>query len=259
MKKQLIITCDDCGLSEGINLAAAELHDRGMATAASVMTNFPAAEHAFDRFARYPALELGVHLNLTDGCPLTDIKGLSPLTWSDGRFQPKGILHLRAFFPGATFLELVEAELRAQIEVFIQAGLRPQHLTTHQHFHSISSLRRIVLQLAREYSVPWVRAHRVGAGVVPQNPFYTTRRADNDDAGVAMPDHLIGIKWWLGHDPERLLAVLQTLEGTIELVVHPCTAEDRTFPEGISYRPRERFQEMRYLESLFPALNTLYA
>lgn len=257
MNKQLTVTCDDCGLSEGINSATADLHERGIATAASIITNFPAAQHAFDLFARYPTLELGVHLNLSDGYPLTEIKRLSPLTWNDGRFQPKGILHLRAFFPGASFLELAEAELRAQIEVFVQAGLRPKHLTTHHHFHSISSLRGIVLRLADEYGVSWVRAHRVGAGVVPQNPFYTTGRRESN--GVAIPDHLIGVKWWLGYDPERLLAVLKTLEGTVELVVHPCTPEDRSFPDGVSYLPRERFQERCYLENLYPLLSRLYA
>jgi predicted glycoside hydrolase/deacetylase ChbG (UPF0249 family) len=257
MMKQLIVTCDDCGLSEGINLATAELYEKGIATAASVMTNFPAAHHAFELFARYPDLEMGVHLNLTDGYPLTDLKSATPVTRQDGRFHPKGILHLRALWPSAMFLQLVESELRAQIDIFITAGIRPQHVTTHQHFHSIPSLRRMVLQLAQEYKIPWVRATSLVAGVVPQNPFFSTRETFPTDKGIFMPDHLIGVKWWVGRSPEQLMSVLRSLEGIVEVVIHPCTAQDSTYPRGVGYPPHERFEEMRYLESLHPMLADL--
>lgn len=256
MKRQLIFTCDDCGLSEGINLATVALHEKGMATAASIMTNFPAAQHAFHLFRQHSHLEVGVHLNLTDGYPVLPVKSSSPMTRHDGRFHPKGILHLRALFPGTVFLQMVEAELRAQMDVFVQAGLSPQHLTTHQHFHSIPSLRKVVLQLAREYRIPWVRAHSLIAGVVPQNPFFNKEQRPVID-GVYTPDHLIGVKWWLGKNPERLLDVLRTLKGTIEFVIHPCTKQDDTYPEGVNYLPHERFEEVRYIENLYPMLVTL--
>ena len=117
--KKLIVTCDDCGLSEGINLATVDLYEQGFVTAATVMTNFPAAQHALELFARYPLLDVGVHLNLTDGFPLTGIGASSELTHRNGNFKPKSILFMNALISRQTFLDLVEVELTEQIEFFL--------------------------------------------------------------------------------------------------------------------------------------------
>lgn len=257
--QHLIITCDDCGLSEGINVASAALHEAGIATTASVMTNFPAAQHAFDLFARYPTLELGVHLNLTDGLPLTRPVSPSAITQRDARFRRKGALHLRALFPTGRFRSLVEAELRQQIEVFFSAGLQPKHLTTHQHFHVLPALRDLVLDLAREYDVPWVRAHNLGAGVVPHNPFYRPQSSNPAYEDIAMPDYLVGIKWWVGRSPQRLAGLLAALEGAVELVIHPCTPSDSSYPQEVAYPPYERHAEVRFLEQVYPLLSAASA
>ena len=163
--KKLIVTCDDCGLSEGINLATVDLYEQGFVTAATVMTNFPAAQHALDLFARYPLLDVGVHLNLTDGFPLTGIETSSELTQRDGSFKPKSMLIMNALIARQSFLDLVEAELTAQIEFFLNRGLQPQHLTTHIHFHCFSSLRKIIYNLARKFDIGWVRNSELRRGV----------------------------------------------------------------------------------------------
>jgi predicted glycoside hydrolase/deacetylase ChbG (UPF0249 family) len=252
--KQYTITCDDCGLSEGINLATADLHEKGIATAASIVTNFPAAAHAFQLFARYPKLELGVHLNLTDGFPLTRLSVSAPLTRANGHFALRQVLFTRALLPSASFLRMAEAEMRAQIEVFAKAGLQPQHITTHLHFHAVPSLRKIVLRLAGEYRIPWVRVHTLSAGVVPQNPFYSRRALSPSARGMYGHDHLIDVKSWVGRQPAALLSVLAKLQGAVEFVVHPCTPLDETYPSNVRYLPYERFIEMRYLESIYPFL-----
>src|SRR5215472_9709161 len=100
----LIVTCDDCGLAEGINQAALTLHQRQIATAASIITNFPASQHAYSLFAPYPALECGIHLNLTEGYPVRKVQSLSPLTRADGRFRSRFALFTQAIFPTSTFM-----------------------------------------------------------------------------------------------------------------------------------------------------------
>ena len=52
--QRLIVTADDCGMSEGINQATYDLHKRGYISAASVMTNFPGYRHALERFSDCP-------------------------------------------------------------------------------------------------------------------------------------------------------------------------------------------------------------
>lgn len=245
--KNLIVTADDCGLSKGINLATVELHQKGIVTDASVMTNFPATAYALELFARYPQLKVGVHLNLTEGSALT----LGVDGWTLANRHLPGTLGLLARLPSASFREWVEKELDAQINVLIRAGFQPQHLTTHIHFHVLPALREIVLRLAQKYRVPWVRPHRLRVAVIPFNPFLQKKIApsESDSAKFAQaPGYIVVLKFWMRTNPAKLLTILRELPGNIELVVHPCLVEDESFPKSMRYKPEERFQETRYLE-----------
>ena len=249
--KKLIVTCDDCGLSEGINLATAQLYEKGIVTAATVMTNFPAASEALKLLSRYPGLDIGVHLNLTDGFPLTEIGEASDLTQDDGSFRARPTLFTQALVARRSFLELAEAELSGQIGFFIDRGVQPRHLTTHLHFHWFPSLRKIVYGLARKYGVQWVRNNELRRAIVPFNWFLPDHEEPLTPGvlgDIPSPDYLIALQYWIKFGtPAKLLEKLLTLEGTIELVVHPCLPQDATFPQEIKYSPQERYDELQYL------------
>jgi hypothetical protein len=247
---KIIITCDDCGLSEGINRAALELYQKGLPISPSVMMNFAASRHALDLFAAYPALDIGIHLNLTDGFPVMTDPPPSQLTRGDGRFRDRSTLWYRALLSQTLFLEQAKRELTAQLERFIAFGRRPGHLTTHTHFHVFPALYRLVEQLAGEYGIPWIRASRLQATVLPFNPFCDPEKPTPNDEGGLEPDFLIPIKYWLNRPPEELAQRLHSLPGTVEIVVHPCADQDDTFPPGVLYSPHERHLEMVYLEAV---------
>ncbi len=249
--KQIIFTCDDCGLSRGINYATARLYERGMITAASVITNLPATQHAFEVFARYPDLEVGIHLNLSDGFPLTRPPSPSSLTRSNGRFHPPLLSTLRTYTPTARYMRLFEAEMRAQLDVFTEAGLRPGHLTTHRHFHASPMLRKVIVNLAQEYEIPWLRAYRLAAMAVPGNLFHEEGLIEQEHEPVIVPDHLVSIKAWMHREPEPFFDAMSTLEGVIEFVLHPCTAEDDTYPDYAEYKPEDRYREQQYFERAY--------
>lgn len=252
----LIVTCDDCGLSEGVNTASLDLYRRGIAGGASVMTNFPAGAHALDLFRASPGLSVGVHLNLTEGFPLTSIPAGSDLIGQDGRFRPIAHLVRQALFPSARTLSSIEEELSAQCEVLARAGFPPRHVTTHVQFHVLPSLRRIVLRLAHAYQVPWVRPHSVRATVVPWNPLLS-RTLGSSGPGTrdaAAPNYMAVLRNWQGRRPEALSGTLAGLTGTVELVVHPDIDDDPTFPAYIAYGSRERFAETKFLERCWPLL-----
>jgi len=251
--QKLIITCDDCGLSEGINEATLDLHQREIATAAAIITNFPASYHAYKLFSQYPSLECGIHLNLTDGIPHSKIPSPSPLTLTNGHFRPKWALFAQALHPSSSFIQLVEMELTAQIEHYLQSGLTANHLTTHLHFHIFPSLRSIIFNLAEKFKIAWVRAHRLSSTILPFNPFY--RRHTPPISRVDLqPDYLIPILFWLKINPKRFYERLSALDGSIEIVIHPSTAQDKSFPKGVPYLPGKRFQEMQYLEQVMTLL-----
>jgi hypothetical protein len=255
--RQFIITCDDCGLSVGINEAAAELHEKGIANSASVMTNFPAASHALALFARYPGLQTGVHLNLTNGTPLTLMPPNSYLVDSDGQFRSRVHLFANALLAQDQFLRDVECELDAQIGYFTRYNIQPQHLTTHMHFHVVPALRQIVIKLADRYHIPWIRSFHAHAPIVPYTNTLRRQLLTPDvprRTAIPTPDYLAGLYFWLGYHPEKLSAELIALDGITEIVVHPGRGQDSSYPADVPYAPHKRAAEMRYLERLYPLL-----
>ncbi len=250
---QFIITCDDCGLSEGINDAAIQLHEASILTTATVMTNFDAAAHAMRAFRYYPDLCVGVHLNLTDGHPLTNAPGL---TMADGRFQPRTMLFTRAVFNSAAYLAAIEDEMAAQIEAFLSWGVQPTHLTTHMHFHIMPALRDIVFRLAERYNVPWVRAFKPASTVIPYN-FLMQKPADvfSPDSLSITPDYVTSLQAWLNQPPQQLADTLLSLHGLTEIVVHADSYDDATYPADMNHSPAERYREMTYIQDLHRALS----
>jgi predicted glycoside hydrolase/deacetylase ChbG (UPF0249 family) len=250
----LFVTCDDCGLSEGINHASLSLYQRGMASSMSVMANFPSTAHALDLFRGLPALDVGVHLNLTDGRPLARLPASSPLVLPDGRFADAPHLFRHALLPSAAFLAHVATELTAQVEALVQAGVAPQHLSTHLHFHTLPSLRRIVLRLAAQYRVPWVRPWRLRATAVSANPLLNSNLGH---LSAAAPDYITVLGHWLRRPPADFARALFGLHGRVELVIHPASPDDPTFPAGVGFLPHERLPETLYLNRAWPLISPL--
>jgi len=256
MTVQLMITCDDAALSHGINQSVTDLYERGMASAASLMTNFPQVDEAFAYFEDYPELELGVHLNLSDGKPLTDIAKHSDLVRGSGKFHDRFILFAYSVFPSDNLLSIMREEMTAQIEVFTKAGKKPAHLTTHCHFHVFPSLRNLVYELAEEYDVQWVRNSNFRMSVMPFNPMLTIEGNGNNDVphDFFVPNYIVSMQHWLDHPPSQLLNDILKLDGTVELVLHPSIEKDEHYPTDVRYLPDERHKETVYIEQFFELL-----
>jgi hypothetical protein len=124
------------------------------------------------------------------------------------------------------------------------------HLSTHLQFHLVPSLREIVLRLAAEYRIPWVRPWRVRATLMPVNPLLD-RTLSNANGN---PDYLAVVKYWLGMPPAALARALAAVPGTIELVVHPGGVPDVTFPASVNLSPEARQTETEYLARCWPLI-----
>jgi hopanoid biosynthesis associated protein HpnK len=157
MNRKIIINADDFGLCEGVNKAVVKAHNDGVLTSATIMTNMPAAEEAIRLAKSMPGLGVGVHLNLTEGFPLTKDTCINCLTDSDGKFTlgPDGLL-LRSLL-SKKVRNAVKLELQAQIQWFFDKGLKPTHLDSHKHIHCIPPIFKIVVDLAARFAIPAVR------------------------------------------------------------------------------------------------------
>src|SRR4051794_31965959 len=108
------------------------------------MANGEAFEDAVRLARETPTLDIGCHLVL--------VQGTSVLT---GQPLPET--------PGGVVAALVRrhidvyAELRAQIEKIIAAGISPSHLDSHKHTHIVPSVFNVVVRLAQDFRIPFVR------------------------------------------------------------------------------------------------------
>jgi predicted glycoside hydrolase/deacetylase ChbG (UPF0249 family) len=140
-----------------VNRAVAQAHTDGVLTSATIMANMPAAEEAVDIAGKLPTLGVGVHLNLTEGAPLTQEAGLRPLLGADGKFDCSAAKLAFFSLAGPSSRKAVRAELAAQIQWVIDHGLKPTHLDSHKHFHTFPALFSIVCQLARRFQIAAIR------------------------------------------------------------------------------------------------------
>src|SRR5919205_960428 len=120
---------DDLGASHGANSAFLDLAARGLVTCGAVMVPCPWFREIAEAAAADPALDLGVHLTLTSEwahyrwAPISTASGTSGLIDADG-YLWRDVASLRRHLVP----EAAEAELRAQIERAIAAGLTPTHI-----------------------------------------------------------------------------------------------------------------------------------
>lgn len=251
---RLLITADDCGLSKGINEMTRIHHERQIMSTGSMMMTGNYVDHAFALFADCPHLELGVHLNLTDGKPLTTAARESDLVQADGTFQNQYALYFGLVLPDQKLRQIIQDELAAQIEAFVQRGRQPAHLTTHQHFHVMPAARRLVYELADDYGVQWVRNSDVRTSPLPYIPTLDWQTDDPLPHKFFVPNYVMSVNGWLISSPKQMVQQLLKLQGVVELVVHPSILEDDTFPPNTGYSPTDRHRESAWLTKFHEAL-----
>lgn len=119
----------------------------GRLSAISVMVtrpNWRAAARRLNEAGKEP--DLGLHLNLTLGGPLTEMPGLAP----NGSFPSFAKLASAAGPEGLPHLELAR-EIAAQLYAFaVGFGRFPDFIAGHQHVHVLPGVRRALFQVLQD-------------------------------------------------------------------------------------------------------------
>ncbi len=188
-RRAVIPHVDDLGATQGANAAFLELARRGLVTCGSVIVPGPAfAEIAGEAG---PEMDLGVHLTLTSEwahhrwAPLSTRSPASGLVDGDGYFWRSVADVERHLVP-----EAAEAELRAQVEHALAAGLRPTHLDAHMAAAMLPALLPAHVRLADEYGL-WPVLPR-SIRWAPEPGAYAAAVAALDAAGRPVADHCRG-------------------------------------------------------------------
>lgn len=205
----LVVTADDLGYSEPVDRAILAAHRGGIVRSTSLLVTGPRAAEAAELARAEPGLEVGLHIDLVEGSPVSDRARVPTLLGEDGRF-----LGLPGLFRGLALGRVrageVASEIRAQVGRARELGTPALAWDSHRHTHLFPPIARVVGHLARELGARWVRraappaiprswkpavlgiASASGSlflGRVPGNDWYvdlTSRRPPPDAAAVGL-------------------------------------------------------------------------
>jgi predicted glycoside hydrolase/deacetylase ChbG (UPF0249 family) len=226
---QVVFHADDFGMSDTVNQGVLAAFRDGLLTSTSILANAPFAEAAcrawpelvdeqrsgtlpsgeIRREMSDPALpfDLGIHLNLSQGCPLTANNYPEELLDRAGNLPGIGATFKRLKRATSGQLVAVKQEFAAQIEWMCDHGLRPTHLNGHQYVELIPQVTAMIPELLRRYSIPVVRVAResglfrsvllqgrvIDLGLGLAKRYYAGRfRQKMKQAGIVFPQRFFG-------------------------------------------------------------------
>jgi predicted glycoside hydrolase/deacetylase ChbG (UPF0249 family) len=158
--RQIIVTGDDLGQSAEVSAAVLEALERGWITHASLLANLPhAADACAAARARGVADRVGLHVNFSEGAPLTEALRTDPMFCAGGEFLPvERFTRYRSL--DAERRRRVADEVRAQHQRMLSHGIRPSHVDSHNDVHTAPSIAPVVLAVARELGIARLRPAR---------------------------------------------------------------------------------------------------
>ncbi len=212
--KQLILNADDFGLTSRLSQGIIEAIIHGQVSATTAMVCGPEGIQHIRQLAPRLSDAVGLHLQLTDGIPISPAHEISTLITPQGRF-PRKSREINAPAP-----EQIYREWRAQLGTLREAGVEPTHMDTHHSIHDRPDVFPVYCQLAAETGLP-------ARGRSPNI-------AKKIRAAGAICADMSELRWY-----ERNLSVdglLQILDdafedigghGTIECMCHPGWSDDQ--------------------------------
>lgn len=229
----LIVNADDFGMCNAINEAVMHTLKEGQVRSTSLMVTCPWASHAMRFLKDNPDTSFGVHLTvLSDAVdyywgPITCSEKVPSLVNPAGFFYDYENMHE---FLGRVDLTQLEVEFRAQIELVLEAGLKPAHLDWHTlRLDGRDDIYDLMFRLAREYALA-LRVYgkplidRLQSQGLPTNDYDFLDSSSLDPATKA----------------SRYASLLQELRpGLNEWAVHPgidCAELQALEPDGNHFR-----------------------
>lgn len=205
MPKYLIVNADDYGMCHAANEAVAELFEGGWLKSSTIMMPCPAAKEAVDFSIAHPEYAIGVHLTLTS-------------EWGEYRWKPltggKSLIDEDGYMwhesdqveKNATY-EDIEREIRAQIDLAHEMGMRPSHIDNHMgslygHYTGRLGLSKLALRVCGEYGYAYRLYTKADKRICPNGtpyPLYAAvpllSNAWGKKYGVVIPDYLLFPDW----------------------------------------------------------------
>jgi len=239
----LIVTADDLGLSPSVTKGILESHRRGIVRSTSLIVTADSSAEAAALARMEPDLEVGLHIDLVGGWPVSDPAAVLSLVDEEGRFLGLAELTKRLLSRRVRAGD-VAAEVRAQAALARSWGILPLAWDSHRHVHLMPPIARVVGRVARDEGVRWVR--RARSPRTWSGPKETALRAATFVSALAFRG-IPGNRWYVDITSQRPrldaagVALLATYGGVGEIGAHPGYVDDvlRAADTLVDDRPKD--------------------
>jgi len=146
MQKMVIFHADDFNLTQGVNRGILEAHKYGIVMSTSIMINLPGIEESTVQLFDSPALDVGLHINLTYGKPVSEPEQVKSLVDDQGVFwrRPKILMEYAK-------REDIIREINAQLKLAKKMNLNISHIDSHHHIHQFEPfIHHHIIELAED-------------------------------------------------------------------------------------------------------------
>lgn len=262
---RLIINADDLGVNPQRSHGIFQAFEFGVVRSASLLPNFPDSNTAA-RHARERDLACGLHLNFTDGYPLSQPGDIPSLLNAQGQFYAPETF-FRLLRENAVDPVHIERETRAQCEWILEHYGLPTHLDGHHHIHIEPQITPVIIPVLERYSISCVRlpleeplppfGYNVEearlARIAARNAIAKAAQVLFDAHGLLYTQHFRGATLVGNSSMKNLRHVLTRLpEGTCELMTHP--GSQMAFGDEFSIDPQRQTELAMLLHEELPGL-----
>ncbi|MCK8603940.1 carbohydrate deacetylase [Desulfoferrobacter suflitae] len=243
-KASLIINADDFGWGRKLSDTILDCHLHGIVTSTTLMVNMPAAEYAAKKAMEAPELSVGVHLNLTEGPPLSKKELVPDLLDESGNFPGYAKIRQR-LWRGEKYFTQVIREIKAQVERCLDLGIVPTHCDSHHGVHKFPVVRRAMVSVMRDKiitrarttlsyhrirrdvgilqgAIPWLKRNLKRAPAIASHAWGHYSLKHN---GITIPDwkatRSMGVPCGPAPKEQLLACILAVPEGCSEILLHP--------------------------------------
>lgn len=235
----LTVTIDDAGLAPGINEAIARCIEAGSADRISIIATGPLFDDLFG-IQGLTDLNISAHLNCIEPPFLTD--AVFPGTFMGW------VLH------SGKYAAAVKEEWKTQIERLLDKNISLSGLDSHRHIHHLPGLRNVILELAEEYGIEYVRTavlpdRYAGLSALILNAYGQRFRRLAIQKDMKTPEFMLGFSRSGNVTKEYLMRYESAVSGAdgIEIVMHPSVRPEwsKGQPEELELLCSEWFSEWR--------------
>ena len=257
--KEIIVIADDLGFCSSVDRGIIEAWRKKVISGASLLANFSVFNKTVSLVKKYE-LEVGFHLNLTQGKPVSPSGQIKTLIDKKGDFLEKEKL-LILLILGQISKKHLQREIRSQILKIEKTGLKVNFANSHQNAHLFPGVFKIFLEELKRVGIKNVRSPldcSLGQWrCFLEKParkfllfcFGILANRNLDRKKFFCPDHFFSFTLRKNYSVRELIEFLENLSGErIEISFHPGYA-DIELKKAKTYLVDQREKELEFILS----------